>query len=142
MFNKLKNRFKRRDLEFSILNSKLGTLMGYLKPKSDVALMRHLLGSIDLSDIKDEMSESERREYCASIFAIYPRLEKDIKKFLFMQLEESLAKAENWEQVIFGKGTFNGMAFLLERWKQVQAEHIENSKVKEKFDENTPIGEI
>ena len=67
---------------------------------------------------------------------------KDIKKFLFRQLEESLAKAENWEQVIFGKGTFNGMAFLLERWKQVQAEHIENSKVKEKFDENTPIGEI
>ena|SRR3990167_7370086 len=107
-----------------------------------VALMRNLLGSISLEDVQEaEMSESERKDYCASISAVFPRLEKDIKKFLQEQLLFCSNSAENWDQVLFGRGTFNGMDLLLQHWKVAHIEHA--SKIpKEEFDKNSPINQI
>ena len=107
-----------------------------------LGLQRHLLGSIDLSDVDEEMNESERKEYVAAISAVFPRLEKDIKKFLYQQLMYSSNQAENWEQVIFGRGTFNGLSLLLEYWKTINQEQLEKSIPKQQFDANVPIGEI
>lgn len=106
------------------------------------ALLRHQLGSIDLSDVTEdeEMSESERRDYCAAIFAVFPRLEKDIKKFLYQQLMFSSNNATTWEQVIFGRGTFNGIDLLLDHWQKAQAEHIPPPQ--EDFDRHSPIGDF
>lgn len=106
-----------------------------------IALQRNLLASIDLSDTEDELSETDRRAYCAAIFAVFPRLEKDIKKLLNEQLLFSANQADTWEKVIFGRGTFNGMALLLEKWKEASAEHIANSKTEE-FDKTNSLPEI
>lgn len=107
-------------------------------------LMRHLLGSIDLSDVEEdkEMTEAERKDYCANIAAVWPTLEKDIKKFLYAQLMFVSNNAGNWEQVLFGRGTFNGLDILQEHWKKAFAEHLENSRGQEDFDENNPVPEI
>ena len=90
-----------------------------------IKLIRHQLGSIDLSDVdleEKEMSKEERKQYCAAIFAVFPRLEKDIKKFLYTQLMFGNNNAETWEQVIFGRGTFNGIDLLYKYWKDAATE--------------------
>ncbi len=95
--------------------------------KLTLELMRHLLGSVDLSDIfsedEKEESEAERRAYCAAIFAIWPRLEKDLKKMMYEQLIFSSNESEDWFQTILGRGTFNGLSLAFERWKVASAEH-------------------
>lgn len=103
-------------------------------PELTLALTRNLLASIDLSDIDpvDEetpLSEVEAKNYNAAIFAVFPRLEKDIKKLMHTQLLFASNQAENWEQVLVSRGTFNGLSLLLEKWKAANAAHIENSKV-------------
>jgi hypothetical protein len=109
-----------------------------------LSLMRHLLGSIDLSDIKveEEMTEIERDGYCAQIFAVFPLIEKDIKKMLYQQLMFISNNSENWEQVIFGRGTFNGLDLLLEKWEKATSEYENKHKGKEGFDKNSPLLEI
>ena len=117
--------------------------------KEDLSLkaIRHMLASIDLSDFQDEeeMSESERLDYCAAIFAIFPRLENDIKRMLYEQLMFASNEAGNWEQVVFSRGTFNGMDLLLEKWKKASAEyqskHKENQENKE-IDQTNVFPEI
>ena len=155
MFHKMKNKIKNwfyKVMGFSLLVSisrDLDELKSFLfanikKPfDSDVAFMRHLLGSIDLSEIENsEMSESERKAYCSQISAVFPLIEKDIKKLLYEQLMFSSEEAETWDKVIFGRGTFNGMDILLEHWRKAHLEHLEKGKPKENFDVNNPIGEI
>lgn len=97
-----------------------------------IRLQRNLLGSIDLSDVPEEkeQTEEERRDYCAAIWAVFPRLEKDLKRFMLEQLMFSANEADTWERVIFGRGSFNGMALLLERWKIAASEHLANAKEK------------
>jgi len=95
------------------------------EPNPSIKLLRHQLGSIDLSDVdleEKEMSKEERKQYCAAIFAVFPRLEKDIKKFLYTQLMFGNNNAETWEQVIFGRGTFNGIDLLYKYWKDAATE--------------------
>lgn len=117
-----------------------------IKKEQSIELLRHLLGSIDFSDVEDEekeMSETERREYCSAIFAVWPRLEKDIKKFLHTQLMFSSNEADTWERVIFGRGTFNGLDLLLEHWRKAKTEYEALPKEDKKdFDKNNPISEI
>jgi len=108
-------------------------------------LLQHQLGSISLDDIEEEdMSDAERKEYCSTISAVFPRLEKDIKRFLYSQLMFMSNNAQNWDQVIFGRGTFNGMDILLNHWRQAHTEH--QDQIREvnspKFDKSNPIGEM
>lgn len=119
--------------------------MPQLDPKS-LYLLRHQLGSIDLEDISheditDEESESEHREYCSAISAVFPRLERDIKKFMWEQLKFASLNSENWDQVTFARGTFNGFALLLDHWKKAHVEHSERGR-KESFDKNSVVPEI
>jgi hypothetical protein len=118
--------------------------------KEDLSLkaIRHMLCSIDLSDIdqdKKELSEADRMAYCSAIFAVFPRIEKDIKELLYEQLMFVNNNAQDWNQVVFGRGTFNGMDLLLEKWRKASIEHEANSKDKKeekKFDKSNPISEI
>jgi hypothetical protein len=110
------------------------------KIKPYLKLLRHLLGSIDLSDIDKEEyeekqeTEAERRNYCGAIYAVFPILEKDIKRMLYKQLLFANNNSENWDQVLFSRGTFNGMSLLLEQWKQASTEHkIPNDDNKEEI---------
>ena len=119
-----------------------------LNKKEDLSLkaIRHLLGSIDLSDVESEkeMSETERIAYCAAIFAVFPRLEKDIKRMLYEQLMFICNKANDMEQVAFGRGTFNGMDLLLEEWRKASAEYVSKNKEKDenKVDDSNPFPEL
>ena len=103
------------------------------KKELTLKLLRNLLGSIDLENLEEkEMAETERQNYSAAIFAVFPRLEKDIKNFLHKQLIFSSNQAENWEQVIFSRGTFNGISLLLEHWIRAKNEYLEKLSEKER----------
>lgn len=94
-----------------------------------IKLQRHLLSSLDLSDLEDKMmSEVERKAYVAAIFAVWPRLEKDLKKFMYDQLLFASQKATTWEEVLFARGTFNGMDLMFEHWR-IAANEFEASAV-------------
>lgn len=117
------------------------------KPQHDIdslLLLHHALGSVDLSDVEEEkeQTEAERAEYIAAISAVYPRLEKDIKRFLYAQLMFVSNNAETWEQVLFGRGTFNGMDVLLNYWKQAHIENAQKSRPEVTESPNSPIGEL
>jgi hypothetical protein len=116
------------------------------KEEPSIKLLRHQLGSIDISDIiedEKEMSKEERAQYCAAIFAIFPRLEKDIKRFLHRQLMFISNRAVNWEQVIFGRGTFNGIDLLYKYWKDAAAEFEAKPKEeRKKLDKHKVMPEI
>lgn len=107
-------------------------------------LIREHLASIDLSKVEDEkeMSEQDRRDYCAAIHAVFPRLEKDMKKFLYQQLLQTSKESETWDQVLFGRGVFDGIAQLLAYWNQASQEHVANSTVENEFNKHAPMGEI
>ena len=142
MIKRIKDWFRTREVEFDILNKKLD-LLNISRTSSSSMLMRHLLGSIDLSDVNlDELEPDERKKYCATISAVFPTLEKDIKKFLYEQLMFQALEAKTWEEVLVGRGTFNGMDLLLEHWKKAHEEHIGNSLPKEKFDKYKVVGEL
>lgn len=109
--------------------------------EDQLKLIRHRLATIDLSDAQDdgEMSTSEYREYSAAIFAVFPRIEKDIRKFMFRQLLFNAKESANWDQVIVGRGVLEGMAMLLEHWQTVASSY---EQPKETYDEHSPLGEV
>ena len=106
-------------------------------------LIRHRLGSIGLSELEEEkpMSTSKRKGYCSTISAVFPVIEKDIKRFLHAQLMYSSKQAEDWERVIFGRGTFNGIDLLYEHWKQAHLEHL-GKLPKEEVEKTSPMPEL
>jgi hypothetical protein len=107
-------------------------------------LIRQGLGVVDLSDVENEkaMNEQERRDYCAAVHAVYPRLEKDIKRFLYQQLLVTAKESADWEMVLFGRGAFDGMAQLLEHWRTAHHEHQDVNKPEGEFEKHSPVGEI
>ena len=113
-------------------------------PDKELSLeaMRHLLASIDLSDVEEDMNENERKEYIAAISAVFPRLEKDIKRFLHLQLMFVSNNAQDMNQISFGRGTFNGMDLLLNHWKKAHFEHTAKGAPEEEGDKYSPIVEL
>ena len=117
-------------------------------PKTDVDnlsldLIRKSLAIITLEDIKEkDQDENERKEYCAAIAAVFPRLRKDIEKALYQQLIKTSLQSESWEQLLVGRGVYAGMEILLETWKNATTEHLNQAKTKEEFDKHSIVGEI
>lgn len=112
--------------------------------ESSLRFIRHQLASIDLSDVEDtpeSQTEAERKEYCGIISAAFPTLEKDIKALLHAQLMYASNQAEDWDRVVFARGTFNGISLLLEKWKQAHTEHHERGRT-DKFSELNPLPEL
>ena len=118
-------------------------------PKLDVDklsldLVRKSLAIASLEDVEEkDQDENARREYCASIASVFPRLEKDIRKFLHEQLVNTSMKSQTWEEVLVNRGVFAGMEILLDHWKSAKSEYENRlSEKKESFDKSNPIGEI
>lgn len=107
-------------------------------------LLSKRLGAIDLSYIENEkeLTEQEYKDYCAAIFAVFPRIEKDIKKVLYEQLMFTANKAQDWDQVLFGRGTSYGATLLLELWEKASKVHMSSRQEPEEFDKSYPINEI
>lgn len=111
-------------------------------PHQSIEIIRHILGSIDLSDVEErDQTPEERKEYCGIISASFPTLEKDIKALLHAQLLYASNQAEDWDKVIFARGTFNGMSLLLEKWRQAHMEHHARGRP-DSLDETNPLPEI
>lgn len=117
--------------------------------ETNIDLMRHLLGSVDLSDLDivdvakpEEMSEIDRKEYVAAISSVFPRLEKDIKRAMMQQLLLTFSTADNMDKVALGQGTFNGMSLLLNFWRKAHQEHVGEGIPEEEGDKNSPINEL
>ena len=72
----------------------------------------------------------------------FQNLEKDLKKLLYEQLLFQSNEASDWDKVLFGRGTFNGLALFLEQIQKAHEEHIGNSLPKEKFDKYKVVGEL
>ena len=107
-------------------------------------LVREQLGTIQVQEalklLEDVREETEHSNYIAAISAIFPELERDIKVLTVKQAQKT-TEAENWEQVIYSRGTINGFSTLLEIWRQADAEH--KGKIpKPKFDEHNPLPEL
>jgi len=109
--------------------------------KDEIKLIRHSVGSIDISDIKDEeRTESERKNYVGQIYAVFPAIEKDIQRLMKEQIL-LIAEAENFDKLNFGRGTCNGISLLYELWKGVAAEAKPQPKEGD-FNKHEVIGEI
>lgn len=92
-------------------------------------------------DDEQPMTEAERNEYCSSIASIFPRIEKDIKRFLFKQIMFNSNLSATWEEVLTGRGVFAGQEMLLDYWRSVNQEYLDRVSQKE-FEKNSPLGEI
>jgi hypothetical protein len=113
--------------------------------KESLETLRHQLASINLKDMEDvkPMSEDEREKYCATISSAFPYLERDLKEWMYHQLLYASNQAENWEKVMYARGTFNGLHLIWQYWQKAANEHKASAKEdKEEFDKNKPIAEI
>ena len=112
--------------------------------ETNLDLMRHLLGSIDLSDFQDEkeMSEEDRKNYVAAISNAFKWIEKDIKKGMYEQLLFTFSHSDDMDKITLGQGTVNGMSILLEKWTLINQEYEKLPSEEKPFDKHNPIGEF
>ena len=105
------------------------------------AVQLGLLSHRDFADLDAGMSEAERKQYVSTIAGVLEILQKELKWAEVQQLMHIGKSAENWEQVLIGRGSINAINVLLERWEAMNTEHQVNIKPKEEFDPHNPIGE-
>ena len=117
----------------------LKSLYNYIFNKSATLLNRHQLGSLDLSDAREELSENEQKERSASIATSYKYIELSIKKLIIVQQEFMANQCENESQLLFGRGTTNGLSLVLEEMQSYKLQHEELSKPKDDFDKFNPV---
>lgn len=108
---------------------------------TQLGLLRHA----DFVDFDAAMEVSERKQYVSSISGLMEILRKELKWAEVQQLRHIGETAENWEQVLIGRGGINSLNVLLERWESMNTEHMVNIKPKDKagvdFDPHLPIAE-
>lgn len=139
MFAKL-NRFFSVDLPE--IKTNLAILVSRKKEDStSVKLMRHLLGSVDLSDVKpiQTMKEGERRDFAASIAIVFPKIQRVIKPLIDEQKDAGYTLEGDTQ---FIKGTMNGIYLVLEAFENLKDEHVEDTKPKEDFDPHASLPEL
>lgn len=97
-----------------------------------LTLIRHQLGSIALSDVPRKEPEGEaRRAYCAKVSALYDELKPVVEELVRAQIEYGIEKSANWDQVVYARGTVNGLALVLERFEKYHLEHLADIQPKE-----------
>lgn len=97
---------------------------------------------------EEELNEAERKAHNAAIFAVIPRLEKDIKDKMYEELiktySENVGMAKTREEILLattrGNGIMEGMAILLEMWQNDAKTHKAEHLPEEDFDKHEVIG--
>jgi len=119
-------------------------LKGDAEPdKKAVALIRHLLGSVDLDDIElNDMAPDERKEYVGKATAAYQGTIKQEGKRLLKAQEEFVARQAEPFNLLFARGTVNGITLFMEIYEDMQIEHRENNKQPEKFNARAMFPEL
>ena len=102
-------------------------------------LLRHFLASINLEDIEElqkvtlNEADSLSRAIDAELFYTN-HFSKVIKLFIQVQLEYIGKEADNAEQLMFGRGTINGL-MLIKNWFDKQTRLSRSRFDKEETDE-------
>lgn len=111
--------------------------------EASLALIRKALNIVEPKEDLEELSEEARKEYCAAIAGIWPRLEQDIQHLLYQQLVKTTLQSGTWEEVLVGRGVFGGMELLFEHWQKAAAEHQKDvtETHEETYDEHKVVGE-
>ena len=92
--------------------------------------------------IEKILDEEERKAHNAAIFAVFPRLEKEIKAKMYEQLVITYTEADNFDKILKGQGIMEGMAILLELWQTNAKTHEAESQPKEEFDKHNSLNEV
>lgn len=104
---------------------------------------------LQIPEVK-EIDEQERKAHNAAIFAVFPRIEAEIKSKMYEQLvntySENVAVAKTREEIVLatvrGNGIMEGMALLLEKWQADAKAHEAEAQPKEVFEKSNPLSEI
>ena len=112
--------------------------------------MRHLLGSIDLSDIEKlkqkGLTDAELRGRASDTEIFYERHFKTVLKLLMQaQLEWIALNADDEYKLQFGRGSFNALLVVMEWFDERVKEAMERFQPKEKPEPGesiTPVGEL
>lgn len=97
-----------------------------------------------------ELDETERKAHNSAIFSVFPRIERDIKSKMYEQLITTYSigvgtaktKEERDFEIVRGNGIMEGMAILLESWRQAESEHRADSKPEDDFDKTKVLPEV
>lgn len=113
------------------INSKLVPQKEDIKDAPYFLVNRHYLSSIkpdDLDEYLIKLNESERREYEAEASTIFnnPVFKREIKYLLGQQVLFISNESGNWEQVLLGRGTINGIGLIEDRFNLLNSRHLEN----------------
>jgi len=120
----------------------------YDSPKQEesviVRLMKHRLGSIDLSDVRDKVrTKEEHIAFLSQVGAFYPIvIEEEIKKMIIEQEEFMAHTVADIDAFNFSRGTINGLELLLERYKKYFEEYKELNKTEDKIDRSKLFSEL
>jgi len=106
----------------------------YLFNKSATLLNREQLGSLEL-DLAGTtgLSEDEIKERNAAVSSNFKIIELTIKRLLIAQQEFMANQCENEKQLLFGRGSINGISLVLEKFKKYKSQHDELTKPSEEF---------
>lgn len=122
MFLSLFDKQPTRDQILEVISSKLDEVRHLLEPKQEQptsdSLMRRILGSIDLSE---EPNDEVFNNRVGSIFEI---IEPKLRKMAREQERFTTAESADWGQVLFGRGTLNGIELVIEELKKAHVVYL------------------
>lgn len=138
----LKNKFNL--VEKAELDKAINDRMDYLRSDKRLnELLQIELGSITIGDIDffTKLDDTARREYVQAISAIWiDRLKPTFESFIEKQ-KDFIVKQALDNQIVFSKGSINGIFLLYNFFEQCHNEHKSNITPKEKFDKFNPLPE-
>jgi hypothetical protein len=107
---------------------------------------RHVLGSINLSDVVDinSFTPADKLNYLKVAEGVYQNevFQNELKMMVQAQLEFIGLNAANYDEVIMGRGTMNGCTLMLERFSILHNEYRQAIKPEDKdFDPFNPLPE-
>jgi uncharacterized protein (UPF0305 family) len=107
---------------------------------------RHVLGSINLSDVVDinSFTPADKLNYLKEAEGVYQNevFQNELKVMVQTQLEFIGLNAKNYDEVIMGRGTMNGIDLMLERFSALHNEYIQAIKPEDtNFDRFNPLPE-
>lgn len=97
-----------------------------------------------------QLDETEIKAHNSAIFAVFPRIEREIKAKMYEQLiqtySENVGNTKTREEVIMttvrGNGIMEGLAIILESFRASAFAHESESKKDTDFDRSSPISEV
>jgi len=123
--------------EFEKLDKKIDEILAEaskqqpLFDQQSTELTRHLLGSIDLSDVeplKRNLTPDQRQAYVAEMSSVFVRIKPLLKDFIekqkdFMASGGEMYHGQEEKQIIFARGTINGLYLILDELQKLYREH-------------------